>query len=197
VQTVTEPAARERELNSMSVLTVVLAMGTVTMTFGALIAVFFIRAQKNMYWGHLQIPPVLWVTTAVLAASSVTIEVARRRLRRDDRGGFFRLMAWTTALAVLFLAGQLVAWFQVLHSGIVLARNPHSWFIFLFSGLHGLHILLGLSGLVYLLFRTREPASGPKYQMTTRAVAFGVSIFWHYLDFLWVVLFTLLLTWRR
>ena len=43
----------------------------------------------------------------------------------------------------------------------------------------------------------REPASGPKYQMTTRAVAFGVSIFWHYLDFLWVVLFTLLLTWRR
>jgi cytochrome c oxidase subunit III len=197
VQIVTEPAARERELNSMTVLTVVLAMGTVTMTFGALIAVFFIRAQKNMYWGHLEIPPILWVTTAVLAASSMTIEGARRRLGRNDRGGFFRLTAWTTALAVLFLAGQLAAWFQVLHSGIVLARNPHSWFIFLFSGLHGLHILLGLSGLVYLLFRTWEPASGPKYQMTTRAVAFGVSIFWHYLDFLWVVLFTLLLTWRR
>jgi heme/copper-type cytochrome/quinol oxidase subunit 3 len=89
------------------------------------------------------------------------------------------------------------AWFQVLHSGIVLARNPHSWFIFLFSGLHGVHILLGLGGLVSLLFRTRESASGPKYRMKTRAFAKGVSIFWHYLDFLWLVLFTLLLTWRR
>jgi heme/copper-type cytochrome/quinol oxidase subunit 3 len=51
--------------------------------------------------------------------------------------------------------------------------------------------------LAYLVFRTREPASGPKYQMNTRVIANGVSIFWHYLDFLWIVLFTLLLTWRR
>jgi cytochrome c oxidase subunit III len=181
----------------MSVLTVALALGTVTMTFGALIAVFFIRADKNMLWGHIRIPSILWATTALLAASSVTLEGARSHLRRDDRAGFFRLTAWTTAMAGLFLAGQLAAWFQVLHSGIVLAGNPHAWFIFLFSGMHGLHILLGLGGLVYLLVRTREAASGPKYQMKTRAIAKGVSIFWHYLDFLWVVLFTLLLTWRR
>ncbi len=167
------------------------------MTFGALIAVFFIRAEKNMLWGHVRIPSILWATTTVLAASSVTLEGARRRLRRDDRVGFFRLTAWTTGLAGLFLAGQLAAWFQILHSGIVLAGNPHAWFIFLFSGLHGLHIVLGLGGLIYLLTRTREAASGPKYQMKTRAIAKGVSIFWHYLDFLWVVLFTLLLTWRR
>jgi cytochrome c oxidase subunit 3 len=181
----------------MSLLTVIVVLATITMTFGALIAVFFIRAEKNMFWGHLRIPSILWATTALLAASSATLEAAGRRLRRDDRAGFFRLTAWTTALAGLFLAGQLAAWIQVLDSGIVLARNPHAWFIFLFSGLHGLHILLGLGGLVYLLARTREAASGPKYQMKTRAIANGVSIFWHYLDFLWVVLFTLLLTWRR
>jgi cytochrome c oxidase subunit III len=181
----------------MSVLTVVVALATVTMTFGALIAVFFIRAEKNMFWGHLRIPSILWASTALLVASSVTLEGARRHLRRDDRAGFFRLTAWTTALAGLFLAGQLAAWFQILHSNIVLAQNPHAWFIFLFSGLHGLHIVLGLAGLIYLLARTREAASGPKYQMKTRAIANGVSIFWHYLDFLWVVLFTLLLTWRR
>ena len=63
----------------MSVLTVALALGTVTMTFGALIAVFFIRAEKNMFWGHLRIPSILWATTAVLVASSVTLEAAGRR----------------------------------------------------------------------------------------------------------------------
>jgi cytochrome c oxidase subunit III len=197
VQSTIDLTAHERELNSTSLLTVTIALATITMTFGALIAVFFIRAEKNMLWGHVRIPSILWATTALLMASSVTLEAARRHLLRDDREGFFRLTAWTTGLAGLFLAGQLAAWFQILHSGIVLAGNPHAWFIFLFSGLHGLHIVLGLGGLVYLLARTREAASGPKYQMKTRAIAKGVSIFWHYLDFLWVVLFTLLLTWRR
>jgi cytochrome c oxidase subunit 3 len=197
VQSTIDLAAQERELNSTSVLTVTIALATITMTFGALIAVFFIRAEKNMLWGHVRIPSILWATTALLLASSLTLEAARRRLLREDREGFFRLTAWTTGLAGLFLAGQLAAWFQILHSGIVLAGNPHAWFIFLFSGLHGLHIVLGLGGLIYLLTRTREAASGPKYRMKTRAIAKGVSIFWHYLDFLWVVLFTLLLTWRR
>jgi cytochrome c oxidase subunit 3 len=195
--TTTEALARERELNSMSVLTVIVALSTVTMTFGAMIAVFFIRAQKSLFWGHIQIPGILWVTTALLLTSSVTFELARHRLLRNDRPAFFRLTAWTTALAVLFLIGQLVAWFQILHSGVILANNPHSWFIFLFSGLHGAHIALGLAGLIYLLARTHAPASGPKYQMNTRALVNGFAIFWHYIDFVWLVLFVLLLNWRR
>lgn len=181
----------------MSLVTVIVVLATVTMTFGAMIAVFIIRSQAALYWGHLQIPVVLWISTAVLLTSSILFERARGELARHNQQRFFQLTAWTTGCGLLFLAGQLTAWFQVLRSGVVLAHNPHSWFIFLFSGLHGLHILLGLGGLAYLLVRTRTPASGPKYQMTTRVVAKGVSLFWHYLDFLWVLLFGLLLLWRR
>ena len=194
---VTDPVGREQDVNSLSVLTVIVVLATVTMTFGALIAVFFIRSQAPLFWGRIAIPGILWATTAILLSSSITFEAARRRLQRNDQPGFFRLMVWTTGLGLLFLVGQIVAWLQILHAGVILARNPHSWFIFLFTGLHGLHILAGLAGLVYLLARTRVPAGGPKYQMTTRAVANGVSIFWHYLDFLWLLLFVLLLTWRR
>jgi cytochrome c oxidase subunit III len=193
----TDPVARERDLNSLSVLTVTVVLATVTMTFGAMIAVFVIRSQAPLFWGRISLPRILWITTAILLASSIILERARDHLRRRDQRGFFRLMIWTTALGVIFLGGQIAAWLQILHSGVILAKNPHSWFIFLFPGLHALHILVGLAGLAYLLFRTREPASGPKYQMNTRAVANGVAIFWHYLDFLWIVLFTLLLTWRR
>lgn len=166
------------------------------MTFGALIAVFVVRSEHEQFWGHIHIPGVLWATTAILLTSSATLELARHRLARNDQTGFFRLTAFTTGLGVLFLAGQIEAWFEVLGSGIVLAHNAHSWFIFLFTGLHGLHIILGLAGLAYLLFRTRVPAGGPKYQSKTRAVANAVSVFWHYLDFLWVLLFSLLLFWH-
>jgi len=202
VQTVSEAVAKERELNSLSLVTVIVVLATVTMTFGAMIAVFIVRSQAALYWGHLQVPPVLWVSTSALLASSLLLERARRELAsakhaHQNQSRFFKLAAWATALGVLFLIGQLTAWFQVLGSGVVLARNPHSWFIFLFSGLHGLHIALGLGGLGYLLVRTRTVVSGPKYQMTTRAIANGVSVFWHYLDFLWVILFALLLLWRR
>jgi cytochrome c oxidase subunit III len=181
----------------MSMITTVVVLVIVTATFGALITVFFVRAQKSEFWQHIEVPGILWGTTAVLLASSATLETARHKLLQYDRPGFFRWAVWTTGLATLFLIGQLVAWFQVLHSGMVLNHNPHSWFIFLFSGLHGAHIVLGLTGLGYLLQRTRQEVSGPRYQMKTRVIANGVSIFWHYLDFLWVVLFGLLALWRR
>jgi len=166
------------------------------MTFGAMITVFIGRSEAPLFWGHIQVPKVLWATTAILLSSSALFEAARRRLKAHDQRGFFRFTAYTTALGLLFLTGQVAAWFEMLHSGVVLARNPHSWFIFLFTGLHGMHIVVGLGGLVYLLVRTRVPATGPKYQMTTRVVTNGVSVFWHYLDFLWIVLFVLLLAWH-
>jgi cytochrome c oxidase subunit III len=198
VQSVTEPLARQRELNSLALVTVIVVLATVTMTFGAMIAVFVVRSEAPLFWGHIRIPGVLWATTSILLASSFIFEMARRRLvQKNDQRAFFKLTAWTTGLGLLFLIGQITAWFQILRSGVVLARNPHSWFLFLFTGLHGLHIVAGLAGLVYLLVRTRIPASGPKYQMNTRALAKGVSVFWHYLDFLWIVLFVLLLAWRR
>ena len=197
MQSAPEIVTKERELNSLSLLTVSVVLATVTMTFGAIIAVFVIRSQAPLFWGPLKIPGILWVTTAVLFASSATFDTARRKLARNDQHRFFLWTAWTAGLGLLFLAGQLTAWFQILHAGVVLTRNPHTWFIFLFSGLHGLHIVVGLAGLGYLLVRTRFPASGPRYQMKTRIITNGVSVFWHYLDFVWIVLFVLLLTWRR
>ena len=191
------PAARERDLNSLYVLAVMVVLIIVTMTFGALIVAFYFRSQVALNWNHIVLPPVLWFSTAVLLVSSAVSEVARRRLRAGDQRGFFRLACVTTALSALFLTGQLTAWVQILKTGVLLDKNPHPSFVFLFSGLHGAHILAGIAGWVWLLMRTRVPASGRKYQMNTRVVANAVTIFWHYLDLLWIVLFVLLLTWRR
>ncbi len=184
-------------MTSLSTLTAVVALAAVTMTFGALIAVFFVRSSSPQFWGHLAIPKILWVNTAALLVSSLTLESARKALARNQQMNAHKLFAWTTGLACFFLIGQAVAWLQVLHSGVSLQNNAHSWFIFLFSGLHGLHIVVGIAGIAYLLARTREHAGGPKYQMTTRAVTRGVSLFWHYLDLLWLLLFALLLIWKR
>lgn len=191
-------AEREREhrLNSIYRLTVAVLLVVVTMTFGSLIAVFLLRSTgKN--WTHIHLPTTLWLSTIGLLASSLTFEKGRKDLvRRNDQHSFYRWTGSTIALALLFLAGQTIAWWQILNSGVLLDGNPHSSFVFLFLGTHGLHVILGLAGFAYLLWRTREPAGGPRYQMVTRVVASNVALFWHYLDVLWVFLFALLVFWR-
>jgi cytochrome c oxidase subunit 3 len=169
----------------------------VTATFGALNFTFIWRSQNGYLWKHLNIPSLLWVTTPILLASSALLERARRSTKAGDRTGFRRFLQWTTGLGFLFLIGQGAAWLQVMHSSVILEFDKHAWFIFLFSGMHGLHILAGVCGLAYLLYRSYQQASGPRYQMTTRALTNALAIFWHYLGFMWVVLFGLLLTWRR
>ena len=197
MSTAPEVLARQRELNSLYIVTVVVVLVIVTATFGSLIFAFLWRSQNSYLWGHLRIPSLLWMTTAILGASSWLLERARGRMRAGDQAHFYRLVQWATALGFLFLLGQGAAWLQVMHSNVVLAQDKHSWFIFLFSGMHAVHILAGLGGLGYLLYRAREPVSGPRYQMTTRAYTNALAVFWHYLGFVWVVLFVLLLTWRR
>jgi len=195
--TAPDMVARERELNSLYLVTVIILLVVVTATFGSLIFAFWWRSQNAYLWNHLSIPSLLWFTTAILIASSVMLERARTAIKGDQHPAFYRDVQWTTGLGVLFLLGQGAAWMQVMNSNVVLAKDKHSWFIFLFSGLHALHILAGLGALGYLLYRAREQVSGPRYQMKTRAYTNALAIFWHYLGFVWIVLFALLLTWRR
>ena len=91
------------------------ALGAITMSFAALTSALVVRQGIGIGWGHITLPPVLFVNTAVLLASSVTLEIARVRLTRYARGIESRMavpMSWlaiTLSLGVLFLAGQYMA----------------------------------------------------------------------------------------
>jgi cytochrome c oxidase subunit 3 len=194
---ITEQVSRERELNSLATVTLIVTLVAVTMTFGALIVVFLMRSVSGEFWTHIHLPDILWVSCALLVASSFLFERGRKKLVSHDTPGFHALTRWTVLLGLAFLACQIAAGYQILHSGVILRNNPHSWFMFIFGGLHALHIIAGLSGFVVLYRRTRERATGPRYQMVTRVTARAVGLFWHYMDGMWLVLFALLLFWHR
>ncbi len=189
--------ARERNLTSLSRITLIFTLTAVSMTFGALIVVFLMRALREAFWKPIHLPAILWLSTAILLASSFLFHFALKKLLAGDSDGFHRLITWTIGAGFVFLLSQITAGVQILHSGVILTNNPHSWFIFIFSGLHGLHIVAGLIGLTALWFRTRERVTGPRYQMGTRAAARAIGVFWHYMDAMWIVLFALLIFWRR
>jgi cytochrome c oxidase subunit 3 len=172
------------------------ALAGILMMFAALTSAYVLRQSGGQssgpIWGAIQMPAMLWVTTAVLIASSVTLEMARRALGRSAFTGFKRLMLVTTALGFGFLVGQVIVWRQLASQGIYLSSSPHSSFFYVLTSLHGLHLLGGVVGLAYVTVRGYQFNYGP-----ARRTAVDVTArYWHFMDGLWVYLFLLLFFWR-
>lgn len=165
-----------------------IALASILMFFLALTSSFIVRKGMGQDWQPFELPRTLWATTALLLASSVTLERARRALVAGGRATYRRWWTLTTMLGVFFLSGQLVAWSQLWAAGVFLATNPSSSFFYLLTGTHGLHLLGGLIALSYVGARSRRPEPWPAERPAVTATA----IYWHFLGVLWVLLFLLL-----
>jgi cytochrome c oxidase subunit III len=168
-----------------------LGIASIVMMFMAITSALVIRQGDD--WSPISIPSALWLSTSVLFASSLTIEWARRSLKRGMNDLFKRWLSATMLLGVLFVAGQLLAWRQLVLSGIFLSTNPHSSFFYLMTGLHGLHLLGGIIALSWIVFGAWRNRFSKEQTMAVDATA----IYWHFMDILWIYLFLLLFVWRN
>jgi cytochrome c oxidase subunit 3 len=166
---------------------IVIAIVSIVMFFMAMASAFIYTRANSNRWVPLHLPWFIWVNTAILLLSSVTMELSRRRLALADVRKFRQLWFAATALGMLFLIGQLVAWRQFVLAGFYVSTNQASSFFYIFTGLHGLHLLGGICALLYVSFRKFEKAK------VSRSVAAEVaSYYWHFMDGLWIFLLTLL-----
>jgi cytochrome c oxidase subunit 3 len=176
--------------------------------FALLASTFFVRPAD----GHpsaalarglptLSIPPILWLNTAVLLLSVVTMEIARRQLFHEidvmeewlglGRPAVRRAAPWlvaTIALGGLFLAGQGLAWKQMAARGLHFSTDAGSHAFYLLTGAHGFHLLVGLAGLVAVLvamFRLKR--------VELRQIAVDCTAwYWHAMGLFWIFIFGLL-----
>src|SRR4029077_17524393 len=126
-------------------------------------------------WVAFGLPRVLWFNSLVLLASSVTIEVARRRRREGAIAEFRQWWGFTAALGALFVAGQLVAWRQLAAQGVFLATNPRSSFFYVLSALHAWHLSGGILAFFYVAFRHWQ-----RSRITQSIAADLAAIYWHF-----------------
>lgn len=164
------------------------AIISISMLFLALTAVMVARAVESNNWIHTAVPPLLYYNTLVLVSSSFTLELSKRALKRDAEKQFVRWLHVTTGLGIAFIAGQLVAWRELAAQGIYINTNPSSSFIYLLTAAHGLHLLGGILALLYLVFRRHKIILNPRKRIAVDITA----IYWHFMDGLWIYLFTLL-----
>src|SRR5580658_7913494 len=102
------------------------ALASITMTFAAFTSALIVRQGGAPDWQHITLPPVLYLNTLVIIASSVTLEISRRRIAafmgglRDasPKANPARWLYITLFLGLLFVAGQTLAWLQLTSQGI-------------------------------------------------------------------------------
>jgi cytochrome c oxidase subunit 3 len=180
------------------------------MFFIAIVSAFFVSQHTshidayNNYvnqWSPTTIPPILWLNTAVLILSSATMEVARRHMFREvdvmdewlglGKPSTRNAMPWlaaTVLLGLLFLVGQWIAWKQLALQHVFFRSNPSSHFFYLITGVHGVHLVLGVGALIAALI-----ALYASRQMENRQIFVDTAAwYWHSMGIFWIFLFALL-----
>jgi cytochrome c oxidase subunit 3 len=166
---------------------ITLGMISILVFFLGLCSAFLVLKQVSQAWVPLHLPKILWLNTAILLLSSYTLKKARRRLSVIDFPGFRKLWRATTILGILFLAGQLIAWLQLVATGLYIASNQATSFFYIFTAAHAVHLLGGVAALVYVATRNFE-----KGKISRNTAAEITSYYWHFMDGLWVFLLLLL-----
>lgn len=163
----------------------------VTMMFAAFTSALIVRKGSSQDWQSFTLPWILYVNTLVLSASSVTLEVARRRIDtfmagpRNQSESPGRWLYITLSLGLLFVAGQYIAWKQLSARGMYLATNPSSSFFYVLTATHAVHVLGGLGGLTYVIRKLSKSA-------LRRNTLVATARYWHFMGALWVYLIVLL-----
>ena len=159
------------------------------MFFGGLFATYFnARASAPAgEWhppppGHLDLP-LAAVLTAILIASSFTMQFGVWAIRRGDTGKLRLWTAVTLGLGILFLAGQLYDYSQL---GFGIADSSFGTVFYTLTGFHGAHVFGGVVGLTIVLARAmRGQFSAPNHVAVE-----AVSVYWHFVDVVWIAVFS-------
>jgi cytochrome c oxidase subunit 3/cytochrome o ubiquinol oxidase subunit 3 len=163
-------------------------LGSECLLFGALISSYLLyRSRGTGLKPHdVYDIPYTSVSSFVLLMSSLTMVLALSALqRRDER----QSRVWLTATALLgmtFIGGQVYEFTTFVHEGLSLTANPASSAFFVLTGFHGTHVTLGIIMLLSLVGLSLNGKLGPEKSLQVELV----GLYWHFVDIVWVVIFT-------
>ena len=142
-------------------------------------------------WQRMPEPWLLWFNTAVLFFSSMVFVNTQIASKNNQFQIVKKRLLLIGFLAFAFLIGQLLVWQQLITNGVYVSTNPSNAYFYVFTALHGLHLL---GGLVYLYLTIKKVwISSDIVVAKVKHTVDLCAIYWHFLLAVWVVLFGLML----
>jgi len=168
-----------------------LFMASVMMLFMSLTSAYIVR-QAEGNWVFFELPSLFYITSVVIVVSSITMQGAFLAAKRDNAKSVRGLLLVTAILGLFFLVGQFFGWKQLVANSIYLVGNPSGSFLYILTGLHGLHII---SAIIFLFIMLRASAKGKMNSVAMTKMEMCTT-YWHFLGGLWLYLFIFLLLYR-
>jgi cytochrome c oxidase subunit 3 len=161
---------------------------TVVMIFAALTSAYIVR-QAEGNWLEYELPEIFWVTSGIVVLSSIALQVAYYAAKKDNFLGVRFGMVMTVVLGIAFLIGQWYSWIALVDREVFFVGNPAGSFLYVFTGLHALHLISGVIFLIIVLISTF------RYKVHSQALNTleMATTYWHFLGGLWLYLFLFLL----
>lgn len=161
------------------------------MIFAALSSGFIVYTANGVDKGiKVILPQAFIVSTVLIVASSVTLHIAYRAAKQFLFAKQRLFLIITIFLGIGFFFSQYHAWQVLIEKGVYFVNyNASQSFIYVFTGLHLLHIFVGVIVLLYALFS--KQATLPPIRNTFRMEM--AALFWHFLDILWIYIYVFLL----
>jgi cytochrome c oxidase subunit III len=165
-----------------------LFMISVVMIFAALTSAYIVRAGEGN-WLEFQMPNGFFYTTLIILLSSVTMHWSYLSAKKNNILMVKITLSATILLGAAFLAGQWMAWGQLVQNDVYFVGNPSGSFVYVFSGVHGIHIvsaiIFALVTLIYTFLNKVHSRDILKIELCTT--------YWHFLDAIWLYLFIFIL----
>ncbi len=168
-----------------------LFLATVIMIFASLTSAYIVR-RADGNWKLFELPSLFYWTSGIIILSSVSMQLAYYDFKKLNTGRVKFWISATVVLGLVFLLGQFYAWKQLVQSDIYFVGNPSESFVYVLSGLHGLHLV---SALIFLLIVWRAVNKGLTPLKGQTQIEMCVT-YWHFLGGLWLYLFAFLSLYR-
>lgn len=166
------------------------AMASMVVFFGGFCS-YYLVMHGNGNWLQFNLPPVFFVSTAVILASSLSMWWAQKSIAADNKSGATLGTVLTLVLGIVFCVLQVAAWKALFAQGIVFAgrqSNISGSILYVITFMHFMHIIAGLLALLITSFKALKG----RYSSNNYLGLSLCAIFWHFLGVLWVILFLFL-----
>lgn len=162
---------------------------SIVMLFAALTSAYIVK-QSDGNWLSIDLPGIFAVNTVIIAISSLTMHLAYLAAKKNALDKVKWMLSITVILGLLFLVGQYISWSELVKNDVYFVSNYVSGsFIYIFTGLHGLHLI---SGIIFLLITFISSLKSEIHSKKLVRIEMCMT-YWHFLGGLWLYLYLFLL----
>ena len=165
-------------------------MAASTVLFSLFVVAYSDRMLVND-WRNMPAPWLLWFNTGILVISSIVFHQATKYAEKEIFDKTKNCLYFIGFLAYSFLIGQLIVWYQLINTGYYATSNVANAFFYLFTTIHGLHIIGG----IYFWGKTTSKFIKRSLKKEDINNLIDIcAVYWHFLLVVWLVLFGLMLS---